>query len=72
MESEDRAEVLRVLSDVQTDTASISVEIGGTKPNGQVDHEALVIKNAPGRVIKTLSGMGYRLSVVDGGVHVSV
>jgi len=76
MDATERAEVLKVVSDLQNNggrsgTASVTVQIGGVKEsNNMVEHDTLYIKNAPALIIDELTGMGYSLSVTDEGVHV--
>jgi len=76
MDATERAEVLKVVSDIQNNggrlgTSSVTVQIGGVKDsNNIVEHESLYIQNAPALIIKELQGMGYSLSVTDDGVRV--
>jgi len=76
MDATERAEVLKVVSDLQANggrngTASVTVQIGGTNDNTNiVEHDTLYIKNAPSLIVDELTGMGYSLSVTDDGVHV--
>jgi len=71
MDHENRSELLNQISAIQSDTASVTVQIGGVSSNNQVEHGSLYIKDAPARIIDELSGMGYSLSVSDDGVKVT-
>lgn len=71
MDKEARAGVLKTISDIQTDTAKVNVQIGGVNDSsGIVEHDSLYIQNAPAKIISELDGMGYSLSVTDDGVRV--
>jgi hypothetical protein len=70
MDHETRSEVLNQIAAIQSDTASVTVQIGGVDGNNQVEHDTLYIKDAPARIIDELAGMGYSLSVSDGDVRV--
>ena len=71
MDASERAEVLKQISNVQQDTSSVTVQIGGVKENNNmVEHDSLYIQNAPPKIISTLEGMGYHLAVTDDGVRV--
>jgi hypothetical protein len=71
MDATERAEVLKQISNVQEDTASVTVQIGGTNDSsGIVEHDSLYIQEAPPRIISTLEDMGYHLAVCDDGVKV--
>ena len=71
MDAEERAEVLKQISLIQKDTASVTVTIGGVSDNtGIVEHDSLYIKDAPARIIDELSRMGYSLHVSEDGVRV--
>jgi hypothetical protein len=70
MDATERAEVLKQISLVQADTASVTVQIGGTNDSNVVEHDSLYIQNAPPKIISTLEGMGYHLAVTDDGVRV--
>lgn len=65
----DRAEALKMLSECQEETTSIEVEIGKVKDNQQVDHEALIIKEAPVRIIKTIT-RNYRCRQTEQGLEI--
>jgi len=70
MRPENRANLLRVISDLQESTASVTVQIGGQKDNGMVENDTLYIKECPSRITSELAEMGYSLSVTEDGVEV--
>jgi len=76
MDATERAEVLKVISDIQNNggrngTSSVTVQIGGVNDNTDiVEKDSLYIQNAPAKIISELEGMGYSLSVTDDGVRV--
>jgi len=76
MDATERAEVLKVISDIQNNggrngTSSVTVQIGGVNDNTDiVEKDSLYIQNAPAKIISELEGMGYSLSVSDDGVRV--
>jgi hypothetical protein len=70
MKHENRAELLNQLSAIQSDTASVTVQIGGVDDSNMVEHDSIYIKDAPARIISELAEMGYSLSVTDDGVRV--
>jgi len=70
MDKLERANVLEVISDIQQNTSSVTVQIGGVADNNQVEHGSLYIQNAPPKIIDELSQMGYSLAVSEDGVRV--
>ena len=47
-----REQFILRLAEIQEETASIDLSIGGVKPNNQVAHDRIYIRNAPGRVVE--------------------
>jgi len=64
----DRETLLSFIEMVQEDTSSVTLSIGRTKANGQVDHKSVVIHKAPPKVTRMLQEEGYSLEVVENGV----
>ena len=66
----DRVRLLEVLESIQQSSAPVTVQIGTSK-DSFVDNSCVVIKSAPGIVIKDLAKLGYLMEVTSEGVKIS-
>lgn len=64
-----RIEALKMLSECQEETTSISLEIGKVKEDKRIDHNALIVTEAPPRIVKTVSA-NYKTRVTDDGLEI--
>jgi hypothetical protein len=63
-----RGAALVMLSDVQADCAAINVSIGGLQ-RGTVDHNCLIVTDAPPVVVGMLTATFKYVSVSEGGLR---
>ena len=72
MTSEERTNLLNILETIQSNhSAPILLSIGSVSPSGIVEHDTIIIKDAPAIVTKELLSDGYNLSITPDGVRVS-
>ena len=69
MNTEDKKQLLNLLTEMQKNTAPIVVSIGYVS-NNIVQHDAIVIKEAAPVITQELIQRGYHLSVDSNGVTV--
>lgn len=77
MNQDERMAALRIISETQMNsgsttggTSSATVKIGGTKPNGQVQHDTLFVQDAPAAIVDALRDAGFTLSMGEQGLRV--
>ena len=72
MNQKEKVELLTMLENIQRNTASITLSIGGTTEDGFVLHDTIEIIDAPPKVIEELSKTGYMIGVGKGGVTIDM
>lgn len=70
MTTQQIVEALTLITEIQKDTASITVKIGSTY-EGRVVHGCLIILDCPARVIEELQAEGYSLTLSNGELRVN-
>jgi hypothetical protein len=72
-----RIDILKVIEEEQGDKvgrgcAQVSLSIGSTSKTGQVEHNTIVIHEAPPRILATVVELcGYRACIYEGGLHIT-
>lgn len=70
MTIENKIKLLETLAKIQENTAPITLSIGSVSETNIVQHDAIVIHNAPPRITNELVKQGYLLAITKDGVHV--
>jgi len=79
MKAENRLEALELIEEYQRNGGSIAasggcssveVRIGGTSPNGQVQHDTLYLIDAPAAIVDELRDHGFSVSITEDGAFV--
>lgn len=70
MTIENKIKLLETLAMLQNNTAPINLSIGSVSDTNMVQHDTIIIHDAPPRITEILVRKGYMLSITKNGVQV--
>lgn len=70
MTIENKIKLLETLTMLQNNTAPINLSIGSVSDTNMVQHDTIIIHDAPARITEVLVRKGYNLSITKDGVRV--
>ena len=70
MTIENKIKLLETLTKIQENTAPITLSIGNVSETNMVQHDTIIIHDAPARITSELIKQGYMLSITKDGIYV--